>query len=91
VNTVFAGWIAGPVILFELPSRQVEMSLYVLGQSIETLYNLARRRNGKLWIRCAENYLNGISLAAICYFFLDQASLFRAPYKSILNMCLRDL
>jgi hypothetical protein len=83
--------IAGLTLLFESPTRQIEIALYCVSKAWEAGYCMLKRRKYPIVIRCGNLLISGISLAIICYVFFEDSMMFREGYRRFLDKIFHDI
>lgn len=72
-------------------SRQSEIALYTVNKSTEVLYNMALRRGMKVRIPYGECWLNAVSIAIICFTYINDPDIWRSSYRKVLDKFLGDV
>ena len=91
INGSVGAFIGGITLVFEPPGRQSEIALFCVNKSMETLYNMALRRNYPVRIPYGECLLMGVAIGIICYHFADCPEAIRENYLKVLNRLLGNI
>lgn len=78
-------------ILFESPSRQIEISLYCIAKGWETAYFMLKRRNYSIDMPCGNAFLNGFALAVLGFVFMSSPEVFRETYRRMFGLIFKDV
>ena len=70
-NLVVSVFVGNFLVLLESEPKRKEIALFCVNKSVETLYNMARRRNYPVRIPRGECLVFGIAISVICYFYVD--------------------
>lgn len=85
LSAAVGGFLGGAALLFEPESRQAEIALYCVNKTLETLYNIAKRRNYSVNFANGECLVIGISVGLICYMWVDCNKAFHSKYSKVLE------
>lgn len=85
LSAAVGGFLGGAALLFEPESRQAEIALYCVNRTVETLYNIAKRRNYPVTIPNGECLIIGIAVGLICYLWVDCNKAFHSKYSKVLE------
>lgn len=85
LSAAVGGFLGGAALLFEPEGRQAEIALYCVNKTVETLYNIAKRRNYSFGVPNGECLVIGLAVAVICYLWVDCNKAFHSKYSKVLE------
>lgn len=79
-SLIIANFLGGLYLAVESRNRQIEIALYSINKTTETVYNMMIRRYPKARLPHGEVLLFAVSMAVMCYYYFNSKELFRPAY-----------
>ena len=90
VSAISSATLGGASLIFEPRERQPEIALFIFTHSLQTMYNMAKRRNYPVKIPHGMCLIYIFSLSIICYHYFNNRKSLRRSYAQILDKILGD-
>ena len=77
--------LSGIPLVLENRGRQAEIALFTVYKTMETVYNMGRRRGWPVRIPIGNCIITGLALAIICHHYFNNSEAIKPSYRSVFD------